>query len=164
MKERLEDALRRVGAVLLRQKKHRVYRLPNGQKVTTAKSMSDSRRGEKNALTNVYRAAGIDSPKPRKSEAAKKEKPGREKPAWDLPVNTMRSALLSSPVIAERLEQRVKELEAREAMALERAERWRMDAGIALENFLAVERDLAKLNAHWWVRLGMFLRVIGAQS
>ena len=50
-----ETALKAAGAVLVRQKKHKVYRLPNGQSLTVAVSLSDH-RGEQNALGDLRKA------------------------------------------------------------------------------------------------------------
>ena len=51
----IRDELKRVGAVLIRWKKHDVYRLPNGRKFTLAKTASDP-RSEKNHFADLRRA------------------------------------------------------------------------------------------------------------
>lgn len=50
----IRDELKRVGAVLIRWKKHDVYRLPNGRKFTLAKTASDP-RSEQNHLADLRR-------------------------------------------------------------------------------------------------------------
>ena len=52
----LQRALKEAGAVLIRHKRHDVYRLPNGRIVSFAQSPSDSARGERNALRDLKRA------------------------------------------------------------------------------------------------------------
>ena len=47
------------GAVLVRQNKHLVYRLPNGQTFVAAKTPSDPARAAKNNLSQLRRALGI---------------------------------------------------------------------------------------------------------
>lgn len=49
------EMLKDLGAVLVRTKKHDVYRLPNGQMVTLAHSASDH-RAEKNQIRDIRRA------------------------------------------------------------------------------------------------------------
>lgn len=51
----IRGELKRAGAVLIRWKKHDVYRLPNGRKFTLAKTASDQ-RSEQNHLTDLRRA------------------------------------------------------------------------------------------------------------
>lgn len=53
---RVQDALDAAGAVLKRSKKHRVYVLPNGNKVTMAGTPSDW-RVEQEQLKTIRRAA-----------------------------------------------------------------------------------------------------------
>lgn len=56
--ERVRVALDSHGAVLIRQRKHYVFRLRNGRNVVLPASGSDSRRGEWNALCQIRKAAG----------------------------------------------------------------------------------------------------------
>ena len=53
---RLDAALKATGAVLVRQKKHKVYRLPNGQTYVLSSTMSN-RRAEDNAPKLLDRVA-----------------------------------------------------------------------------------------------------------
>ena len=46
------------GAVLVRQNKHLIYRLPNGQNFVAAKTSSDPDRAAKNSLSDLRRALG----------------------------------------------------------------------------------------------------------
>ena len=50
----LPDALRAAGAVLVRESKHRVYRLPNGRALVISKTASDW-RAEQNMLRDLRR-------------------------------------------------------------------------------------------------------------
>lgn len=52
---RLERALREAGAVLVRRKRHNVWRLPSGRMFVSAQSPSD-RRAEHNALRDLRAA------------------------------------------------------------------------------------------------------------
>lgn len=47
------------GAVLVRQNKHLVYRLPNGKNFVVAKTSSDPERAAKNGLSDLRRALGV---------------------------------------------------------------------------------------------------------
>ena len=47
------------GAVLVRQNKHLVYRLPNGLNFVAAKTSSDPERAAKNSLSALRRALGV---------------------------------------------------------------------------------------------------------
>jgi len=53
----VDGLLREVGAVLIRQKNHRVYRLPNGRNFVIAKSASD-KRAERNNLATLRKLIG----------------------------------------------------------------------------------------------------------
>lgn len=51
--------LQESGAVLVRQNKHLVYRLPNGRNFVAAKTSSDPERAAKNSLSDLRRALGV---------------------------------------------------------------------------------------------------------
>lgn len=57
-KEQVDELLAECGAVLERDKKHEVWRLPNGQKFTRSKTPSD-RRAELENLQDLKRALGL---------------------------------------------------------------------------------------------------------
>lgn len=171
--ERLESALKALGATLLRQKKHRVYELPNGSKYTVASTPSD-RRAEDNALTELYHAAGIERPKRAKSTKPKTEKPGRIEPEWD----GLSVADASRPVkqLTEKqaLWQRIAELEARLKTAENRVESWRLEKAAAVKERDRAVADLCRAvnernqyreeagqaKSSRWYRVGAFLRVV----
>lgn len=54
MDKTLEHALRDAGAVLVRQKRHRIYKLPNGRVLTVSNTPSD-RRDTLNTLRTLRR-------------------------------------------------------------------------------------------------------------
>jgi hypothetical protein len=56
---RVDELLNENGAVLVRQNKHLVYRLPNGQNFVVAKTSSDRERAAKNNLSDLRRALGV---------------------------------------------------------------------------------------------------------
>ncbi len=56
----VERLLKESGAVLIRRKKHLVYRLPSGQNIVMAKTSSDPERAAKNNLKNIRHVLGID--------------------------------------------------------------------------------------------------------
>lgn len=159
MGERLEAVLQAVGAKLLRQKKHLVYQLPNGQKLTLAKSPSD-RRAEDNAITDVYHAAGVERPKQVKSTKPKTVKPGRQEPAWNLPVNSMGDALSKVPLATKKLQQRIEELEALVSSSDERVSRWQEECERAVEQRAEAVVRLERLLSSRWVRIGLRFRVL----
>lgn len=77
--KRVADLLEASGAVLLRAKRHLVFGLPNGQKVTMASTPSDC-RGSYNELRDLRSALGEVDPS-RGSPGARRErvaKPGRQ--------------------------------------------------------------------------------------
>jgi len=57
--QEIERLLDEHGAVLVRQKNHLVYRLPNGHNFVKAKTSSDPDRAAKNNLSDLRRALGI---------------------------------------------------------------------------------------------------------
>jgi hypothetical protein len=54
----LDAALKAAGAVLLRQHKHRIYRLPNGHNYVCGSTPSDN-RAERNAIKVLNRVASL---------------------------------------------------------------------------------------------------------
>jgi hypothetical protein len=56
--QEIERLLEESGAVLVRQNKHLVYRLPNGKNFVAAKTSSDPDRAAKNSLSDLRRALG----------------------------------------------------------------------------------------------------------
>jgi len=56
MSKKVNKALEAAGAVLVRDHKHYVYRLPNNRQVTISKSASDH-RAEMNILKDISRTA-----------------------------------------------------------------------------------------------------------
>lgn len=115
MNTRLSKALADVGAVLKRDKKHHVYELPNGNKVTVAATPGDN-RSELNALADVRYAAGLvtESKVPTEFRNRKVErKPGRIDPAPAFETSTVMGAALSKAgVVEERLRAEVARLRA----------------------------------------------------
>ncbi len=115
MNTRLSQALADVGAVLKRDKKHHVYELPNGNKVTVAATPGDN-RSELNALADVRHAAGLvtESKVPTEFRNRKVErKPGRIDPAPAFETSTVMGAALSKAgVVEERLRAEVARLRA----------------------------------------------------
>lgn len=61
----IERLLEQSGAVLVRQNKHLVYRLPNGKNFVAAKTSSDPDRAAQNSLSDLRRALGIVRPAPK---------------------------------------------------------------------------------------------------
>ena len=55
--KRVRAVLREVGAVLVRSKKHLIFKLPNGHIVSLAASPSDGMYGEHNAIGDIRRVA-----------------------------------------------------------------------------------------------------------
>jgi chromosome segregation ATPase len=116
MTRRLSQALADAGAVLKRDRKHRVYELPNGQTLVVARTASDY-RAEQNTLRDLRHALG-ETPAVKAEEPSRKEKvakPGRQDDrAWGglqeaQDATTRRQQLRTR--IAE-LEAKVSELEA----------------------------------------------------
>jgi len=64
----LQQILREHNAVLIRQKKHLVYRLPNGQKFVTAKTPGDPDVAARNNVHNLRRLLGIERKSNKKGE------------------------------------------------------------------------------------------------
>ena len=57
--QEIDRLLAQSGAVLVRQNKHLVYRLPNGRNFVAAKTPSDPDRAAKNGLSDLRRALGV---------------------------------------------------------------------------------------------------------
>lgn len=111
MTPRVEQALRAVGAVLKRQKKHRVYELPNGKNVVLPSTPSDGRHGEENSLTDIRKAAGVSKPKKVNRKTERREKQGRREADWSLKTNPLSVALTDSGLTEKLLRTRIVELE-----------------------------------------------------
>ena len=76
--------LEQSGAVLVRHKKHLVYRLPNGTTYTRAKTASDN-RAERNNLTTLRRALGVCTTNPDEKEKRQMESQRTASPAAAAP-------------------------------------------------------------------------------
>lgn len=141
--ERVTAALEAVGATLKRDKKHRVYALPNGRNFVLSNTPSDSVHAEHNALGDLRRA--LDLPREVKPETAPKErhaKPGRhDSRGWRL--SPMAAALQESGLVEQHL---------RAQLAQQTAE---ADAKIAnlRRTVFAREERIAELEQLWPVRL-----------
>ena len=68
--EEIDRLLAQSGAVLIRQNKHLVYRLPNGRNFVAAKTSSDPERAAKNGLSDLRRALGAVGTVIRKEQIA----------------------------------------------------------------------------------------------
>ena len=84
--------LRKLGAVLVRTKRHNVWRLPNGTTVVTSQT-SSVRRAEANRVSNIRHKMKMvdDTPKvkaEKRRERKKKASLGRKHPDHPLPRNT----------------------------------------------------------------------------
>jgi hypothetical protein len=112
------------GAVLVRQSKHLVYRLPNGQNFVAAKTSSDPGRAAKNNLSQLRRALGLV----REDQMMKGEKPA-------MPMAETVSGT-SSGAVAESVETPGKE-----------SLKDRIEAAIGIEE-AAQEKLLAEAQAH----------------
>ena len=117
---RIAAALAMVGATLKRDKKHRVYALPNGSTFVLASTPSD-KRAEDNALSDLKAAAGVEVRATRRKASAevraeRRNRPGRsgENP-WGLPSagSPFADALRSTGLIEQQLRCRVGELESK---------------------------------------------------
>jgi hypothetical protein len=107
--KRLSDALSSAGAVLLRQGKHLVYRLPNGRKFTAASSPSDV-RAERNALSNLRHALDAVPEHKEGVRRVKARKPGAPTRV-DRPLSTMGHALLKAGAVDAAQDARIDDLE-----------------------------------------------------
>lgn len=149
---RLQDALRSVGAVLKRDKKHLVYELPNGQNVTIAATPSD-RRAEANAIRDVRHAAGV-VPQPKTSTRhEKKRKPGRREPQWTVTLSPMAAALRDAGIVEEQLRTEIEQLR-RDKAAISKV----LDD--TLDDLLQATSEFGALRSSRWVRLGARLGLV----
>jgi hypothetical protein len=76
--DEVDELLKRSGAVLIRDHKHLVYRLPNGNKFTRAKTPSD-RKAAHNDLSDLRRALGMKNAGG--GEGERRERRPKTKPA-----------------------------------------------------------------------------------
>ena len=114
------------GAVLIRQNKHLVYRLPNGRVFTRVKTPSDHRT-PLNELSDLRRALGVERPTPPPTGG-----PERNMPSAATPTPAATTPAQPPPMTEDRLRQSLKE---------------RIEAAIADEEG-AQERLLAAAQAH----------------
>lgn len=99
------DLLDQVGAKLLRDKKHLVYEMPNGQKVTLSKTTKNFSNVE-NSLHEIRRAAGlVNDPKPTTVKVRRPPKPGRH----EIPVKSLKRDLREALVAKSTLEKALAE-------------------------------------------------------
>lgn len=107
-------------AVLVRQNKHLVYRLPNGQNFVVAKTSSDPDRAAKNNLSDLRRALGIPRETPRpKGDAAMPIEP-KPTPVASTPPTPTDESLKARVEVAIAHEEAVQEKLLSEAQAVER--------------------------------------------
>lgn len=78
-REEVEALIRQHGGVLERQKKHRVYRFPDGRSFTIASTPSDSVHAERNNLTDLRHFLGIK--REIHKNPRRRRKPGAPAPA-----------------------------------------------------------------------------------
>lgn len=143
-KGRLKQALESVGAKLKRDKKHRVYELPNGKNFVIPSTPSDT-RADLNAISDLRKVAGVEKPAkaPRKE---RRDKPGRREADWSVPVNPMAAALNSSGVLEKQLRDRIANLEREVAGC-------RADVAHYAGCYIALSQSR-------WVLLGLTLRLV----
>jgi hypothetical protein len=112
--------LKDYNAVLVRQNKHLVYRLPNGQNFVVAKTSSDPDRAAKNNLSDLRRALGIprETPKP-KGDAAMPIEP-KPTPVAPAPPTPKEEPLKARVELAIAREEAAQEKLLSEAQAVER--------------------------------------------
>jgi hypothetical protein len=116
----VDRLLNQSGAVLVRQNKHLVYRLPNGQNFVMAKTSSDPDRAAKNNLRDLRHALGIVRvmPKPKgEPDMPIEQAPGVAAPAQEPP---MQESLKDRIEAAIAREETVQEKLLSDAQAVER--------------------------------------------
>jgi hypothetical protein len=91
------------GAVLVRQNKHLVYRLPNGQTFVAAKTPSDPARAAKNNLSQLRRALGIV----RETPDLKGEEPAMPVAVAGAPANESSTQAPEEPPRKDSLKERI---------------------------------------------------------
>jgi hypothetical protein len=107
-------------AVLVRQNKHLVYRLPNGQNFVVAKTSSDPDRAAKNNLSDLRHALGIPRETPRpKGDVAMPIEP-KPTPVASAPPTPTDESLKARVEVAIAQEEAVQEKLLSEAQAVER--------------------------------------------
>lgn len=138
--KRIAEALDAAGAKLKRDKRHRVYELPNGQNLTVAQTPSDKLRHEDNVLRDLRKATGAVAVHREGERRERRKKPGRYESASGqigIPAETspFAAALRQTGLIEQQLRTRIGQLEgdlerataqlvAVEALAVVRAYRW----------------------------------------
>lgn len=110
------DRLLKERAVLVRQNKHLVYRLPNGQNFVVAKTSSDPVRAARNSLSDLRRALGIE----RGNHGGKEEPPSMETTQLVPPPAERAPAPESSPEQSDSLQKRIEAAIAGEETQLEK--------------------------------------------
>jgi hypothetical protein len=120
-KHEIDRLLEESGAVLVRQNKHLVYRLPNGRNFVAPKTPSDPVRGAKNGLSDLRRALEL----PRESAGQPQEtmpmeqhtKPIQQEPGSWTPVSPQQDARVQ---LQESIRLRIDAMIAREESIQER--------------------------------------------
>lgn len=160
MTTRIAQALKDVGATLKRAKKHKVFALPNGQNVVIASTPSD-RRSEDNALRDIHKAAGVQRAEkaPAKPKAERRAKPGRPEPQWTLK-GGMAEALRVAGVVDQQRIDRITELEAQLYASEGAYKRCREELKRCRESAGDTLRELSRLNATRWVRIGRWIGLV----
>jgi len=115
LSNRLTDALDAVGARLKRDKKHRVYELPNGRNFVVASTPSDA-RADRNAISDLRAATGVDVTARRKASpevrAERRRRPGRagEAPWTVVSSSPFASALRDTGIVEKQLRAEIVDL------------------------------------------------------
>lgn len=158
---RVLQLLAEVGAVLKRDKKHRVYALPNGRNFVVANTPSDS-RGELNSLSDLRKA--LDLPretKPASPPKPKARKPGREEPLWQglpAPASPLASALRESGLVEQQLRAKIDQLERELVLSADRIRMLQQQIESLRIGIRARDRRLAELHRWWVVRVWRWVR------
>lgn len=150
--QQVEDLLRESGAVLLRDRKHLVYRLPNGQKFTRSKTPSD-RRAAHNDLSDLRRALGLENTGA--VEGGRREKRRRQR-VTSGPLTLKRTPALAGSLAEQLIASGFAEM-AEAAKARGWSGRWKTLARfyrlLAIKGAAEIVRAEARGCPCWWCRL-----------
>lgn len=125
MKNKVEELLKQSGAVLIRSKRHQIWRLPNGKTFVRSKTPS-SRNTDKKSYADLRNLLGIhDETRGQKGERRPKKTSGKrlETFVYNRSVNTTLADQLSiNKILEESLREKVQVLENQNKLLIEEAE------------------------------------------
>lgn len=124
MANKVDELLKESGAVLIRRKKHEIWRLPNGKNFVRSKTPS-SRNTDKNSFSDLRNLLGVDEERGKEGERRSKKTGGGRAETFNYTrnINTaLADKLSSNGILEEVLKKKIQVLENQNKLLIEEVE------------------------------------------